>query len=153
MTGTYEHIIRLNVQNSIRGSSFKSQFAGLNSFLSSEIDRLERRVKFSGVKIVNELALESQRVQRDTITQLGAVRTGRLRDSIRVTGSGLEAHVGTSLYYAQNVYEGECSIDVKGGGSIVVKYRAGPRPWTEISASEFERSIDGIVKGGLSDII
>lgn len=150
MPGTYEHVIRLKVQNTIRGK-FRSTLPGLGGYLSQEVDRLERRLKFQGALIVDDLALSSQKAQRDTITRLKAVRTGRLRDSIRVTGSGLEAHVGTSLYYASYVYEGEGPV--WSNGTIVVReYGAGPRPWTEISASEFERGIDGIVMKGLSKI-
>ena len=69
-----------------------------------------------------------------------------------ITGSGLEAHVGTSLYYAEYVFKGEGPV--WSNGSIVVReYGAGPRPWTEISADTFERGIDDIVNDGLNEIL
>ena len=83
MSGTYEHVIRLNVINAIRGK-LNSNIPGLNSYISHEIGNLEKRLKFQGATIVDKLALSSQEAQRDTITRLKAVRTGRLRDSVRI---------------------------------------------------------------------
>lgn len=154
MPGTYEHIIRMNIKRGKRIPQFSGPLSCINSFITSEYDHLNRRLGFVGTQIVNDLAISSQKAQRDTITRLKAVRTGRLRDSIRITGEGLEAHVGTSLYYAQYVYEGwgPVSDNYNKSKVNVREYRAGPRPWTEISATEFERSIDGIVADGLNAI-
>ena len=144
MSGWYGHIVKVNIQNGIDFPNFSGRLSIINPFVKEETARLERKVKYLGAQISYEVALHSQIAQRDTITKLKAVDTGRLRESVKITGNGLTSFIGTDLYYAEQVHD----IGYKRSGSINVRksHGIGPRPWVTISAERVAGEIDSIVK-------
>lgn len=148
MSGWYGHTIEVNIQKKIKTPSYDGKLGFIDTILSEEISHLERKMTYIGSQISYQIALSSQTFQRRAITELDAVDTGRLRDSIRITGNSLISYVGTDLYYAEDVHD----IGIKGSGSLNVKWPngVGPRKWTEVSASNVANSIDGIVEGVLN---
>ena len=154
MSDTYEHRINLVLKKNIRIGEYSGPLSCVNDIIREEASHLENMFDFIGNQIVDELALFSQQVQRDTITRLGAVRTGRLRDSVRISRNGLSARVGTDLYYARYVHDGygprtQRYKSSHGGINVRRIGGASPRPWVDISASEFERGMDSIIERGI----
>lgn len=145
MSGWYGHTIHVDITNNIKFPKFGGKLGMLDDILSSESDNLERKMNYIGSQIAYNIAISSQTLQRKAITELDAVDTGRLRESIRITGSGLTSYVGTDLFYAEQVHD----EGFKGTGNINVKWPngVGPRPWTDISSDILFRDVDDIVSG------
>ncbi len=155
MSGWYGHTITVNIDESFKFPKIGGKLAFLNPYVNEEVDRLNRKLKFAGSRISYDIALMSQTYQRRAITDLDAVDTGRLRDSVRITGNGLTSHIGTDLFYAETVhdigYKNQTIFNING---ITIRGHSdiGPRPWTEVSAGMVLEKIDGIVDGHLNKI-
>ena len=150
MSGWYGHVVSVNIQNNIKFPKYTGKLSLINPFITEEVNRLDKKVKFLGSEISYNVALQSQIAQRNAITELEAVDTGRLRHSVKITGSGLTSYIGTDLYYAQTVHD----EGFRGNGGINVKWPngVGPRPWTVVSTEVVVRSIDSIVESSLNKI-
>lgn len=159
MPGTYEHIIQVEINDELPTIP-STPIIDIAPIINEILTSVKKQVNYKATGLTNELALTSQTLQQAVITSLGAVRTGRLRDSVQVSGGGLTAHVGTSLYYASYVHDGRGHVYPQSrkylhwGDNIYVK-EAGPvtaRPWIDISSDMFEGAIDIIVENYLSTI-
>lgn len=152
----YGHTVTVNVDDSFRFPSITGRASIINRDIQNEVGRLNRKIKSTGVRISYDIAKISQIHQRNTITELGAVDTGTLRDSVQITGNGLVNTIGTSLYYAETVhdvgYRNQKIFHIN-GLTISGHSDIGPRPWVDISAEKVADEIDGIVKGHLTKII
>lgn len=155
MSAWYGHTITVNIDNGFKLPRVGGKLAFLNPYFDKEVDTLNRKLKFAGARISYDVALMSQTYQRKAIEDLGAVDTGRLRDSVRITGEGLNAHIGTDLYYAEQVhdigYKNQKIFNING---LIIRGHSdiGPRPWVDASASMVADKIDGIVKDNLNNI-
>lgn len=155
MAGWYGHTITVEVQDGFKFPKFDGRLSFLNSITDYETRRVSRKLNKAGEEILGELALRSQFAQRDIITELGAVDTGRLRDSIQISTSGLTANIGTSLFYAETVhdigYKNQTIFNING---IIVRGHSdiGPRPWVEKSFELLEEKVDGVVNASLNKI-
>ena len=156
MAGWYGHTITVNIDDTFKFPSLTGRTSIINRDIQNEIARLNRKLKFTGSQISYDIAKISQIHQRNTITKLGAVDTGTLRDSVQITGNGLVSTIGTSLYYASTVhdvgYQNQKIFNING---LIIRGHSdiGPRPWVDVSAEMVADEIDGIVKEHLSKII
>lgn len=155
MPGWYGHTVSVEVDDKYNFPKYSGKYSFLNDILSEENERIHNKFKNLGESIANDIALDSQMVQRNTITELEAVDTGRLRDSVKVTGYGLTRQIGTDLFYAKTVhdigYKNQKIFNING---IVVRGHSdiGPRPWSEIAAGEVADHIDGIVRSKVDEV-
>ncbi len=159
MPGTYEHIIQVEIDDQLPTIP-STPLVDIAPLINETLEHILHQLNYKATGLTNELALTSQQLQQAVITSLGAVRTGRLRDSVTVTGGGLTAHIGTSLFYASYVHDGRGHVYPRSqkylhwGDNIYVK-EAGPvaaRPWIDISSDMLEGAIDIIVENYLSSI-
>lgn len=152
----YGHTVELKINDNAKFPKYKGKLSFLNGIASTETNRLSRKMRFMGTQIVNEIAHRSQVHQRNTITELGAVDTGRLRDSVRITGSALRASIGTDLYYAEQVHDiGYRNQKIFNINGLVIRGHSdiGPRPWVDRSADRLVSDIDEIVTANIDKII
>ena len=135
MGDVFEHVIRLEVVDDF--SNIPSCF-GIGSIIEEELENIHKQVELEGNVILQTLGEGSQTIQRAIITEKGAVRTGRLRESVVVELMDNEVRIGTDLYYAGAIHEGHGNLE--------------PRPWSDIGWERFEPTIDTVVDSMLSSL-
>lgn len=152
----YGHTVEVKISDEINFPKIKGKLSLVNDIISDETKRLQKKLNFMRYQLTSEIALRSQIIQKNTITELGAVDTGRLRESVRIVQSGNHAEIGTALGYAETVhdigYKHQSIFNING---IIVRGHSniGPRPWSDISAKNLAGEIDDVVSGMIRDYI
>lgn len=113
--------------------------ANVGSF-KIEVDNLEKVLeeKAQAVNtVLNTIGLYAERYAKESLTNQGAVDTGRLRNSVSYAVDGDTVMVGTNVEYAPYIEL----------GTYRMKARPYIRPAIEDHISEYEKILQTILKG------
>lgn len=152
----YGHTVEVKIDDEFNFPKFGGRLSFVDSIISDEMNTLRKKLNFMSAQLTSEIALKSQIIQKNTITDYNAVDTGRLRESIRIIQSGNHAQIGTDLYYAEQVhdigYQHQKIFNING---ITVRGHSniGPRPWSDTAAESLAGEIDELVSGMIHDYI
>lgn len=154
----FGHTISLDFHlDDIEEISLPGEFQEVADCANNEVLNTMKTLESNVPNILDQLAIDSQQLQQEALSKYGSIVTGKLYESISISGGGNTRDIGTDLFYARYVNDGRGPVYAKnakclhfitkGGVEIFTKSvgPASPRPYIEDSSEELTTVIDELV--------
>lgn len=154
----FGHTLSLDFHlDDIEEISLPGEFQEVADCVNNEITNTMKILESNVPNILDQLAIDSQQLQQEALSNHGSIVTRNLYDSIVITGEGNTRDIGTDVFYAKYVNDGRGPVHAKnakclhfitkGGVEVFTKSvgPASPRPYIDESDEELTPVIEELV--------
>lgn len=154
----FGHTISLDFRlDDIEEISLPGEFQEVADCANKEVLNTMKILASNVPTILDNLAIDSQQLQQESLSKYGSIVTRNLFDSINITGGGNTRDIGTDVFYAKYVNDGRGPVFAKnakclhfitkGGVEVFTKSvgPASPRPYIDDSDEALTPVIEELV--------